>query len=116
MDRRAPELGQALEHGRSSGLGRAWLFFLVASLPPPALLDGSLDVLAAVSVFRLEAIVRTTELAQIFWLRAAALAGRLAVVELQPGSAAAVLTFRVDPATTESITLKHRPPGRARDA
>jgi hypothetical protein len=57
-----------------------------------ARLDGPLDVLAAVSAFGLEAIVRAAEQAQIYRLRTAALAGGMVVVELQPSRAAAAFT------------------------
>lgn len=74
---------------------------------PLARLDGSLDMLTTVVAFGLKAIVRTTEQAQIFWLRAAALAGGMLVVELQPSGAVAAFTGRADPTAAESIALEH---------
>jgi hypothetical protein len=74
---------------------------------PLARLYGSLDVVAAVGAFGRKAIVRTAEQAQIFWLSAAALAGGMTVVELQPSGAAAAVPFRVDPAAAKSVTLQH---------
>jgi hypothetical protein len=59
-------------------------------------------------------VVRTTEKAQVRGLGAATLAGGLAMVELQPGSAAAAVASVISPAATEPVALDHRAASRAR--
>jgi hypothetical protein len=82
---------------------------------PSARLNGSLDVVTAVSELGREPIVSTAEQAQILGLRAAALARGMVVVEFQPSPAPAAAALCVDPTAAESITLEHRTSSRARD-
>ena len=67
----------------------------------------SLHVLAPVDLLGREVIVRATEQPQVFRLAAAALTDGLAVIDLQPGPAAAANAMLIYPAAAEPIPFEH---------
>ena len=76
---------------------------------------GSLDVRATIGVLGSELIMRAAEQPQVVGLGAAAFAGGLMMVELEPGSAAAADVVGIDPAAAEPIAFEHRAACRATD-
>jgi hypothetical protein len=79
----------------------------------PACAHGPLDVRTAVGAFGGEAIVRSAKQPQVFGFGAAAFAGRVAMIDLQPGGAAAASAIGIDPATAEPIPFEHGTSRRA---
>ena len=72
-------------------------------------------MLATVGALGREVIMSSAEQPHVIGFGAAAFAERPAMVELEPGPAAAANAARVDPAAAEAVAFEHGAASRARD-
>jgi hypothetical protein len=97
--------GRAPPRARCAGMvACGWPRGLLPLLPPHL---GSLHVRARVNMLGSELIVRSAEQPQVVGFGAAAFARGLAVVELEPGPAAAAHAVSVGPAAAEPLAFEH---------